>query len=60
MNFRREDILEDFEIKQAMQQFLQRSAKRGEQLGLKFEPQKKQPRSVIGRRTDRAKGMARR
>ncbi len=60
MNLEREDTLEDYEIKHAIEQELQRSGQRAQQLALKFEPEKKQPRSVIGRRTERAKGMARR
>jgi hypothetical protein len=55
MNFRREDTLEDYEIKLAMERAV-RSEQRL-QLDLKFEPEKKQPRSVIGRRIERAKAM---
>jgi hypothetical protein len=59
MNFRREDTLEDYEIKHAIEQGLQRAGQRAQQFNLKFEPARKQPRSVIGRRTERAKAMVR-
>ena len=57
MNLRREDTLEDYEIKHSIEQALQRSGHRVQQLDLKLEPERKRPRSVIGRRTERAKAM---
>jgi hypothetical protein len=59
MTAKREDILEDYEVKQAMEQDMQ---KHGEvsalQLGLRFEPEKRKPASVKGARTH--EGMKRR
>jgi len=50
MNSRREDTLEDYAIKLAMEQALQ-SEQRLQLLDLKFDPQKRKPRSE--RRLDR-------
>ena len=58
MNLRRADTLEDYEIKLAVEQAVR--SEQHLQLDLKFEPEKKRPRSVIGHRAERAKGMARR
>lgn len=52
MNLRREDTLEDYEIKHAIEQEMQRSGQRAQQLNLKFEPAKKQPRPVNRHRVD--------
>lgn len=53
MTYKREDILEDYEIKQAMEQTVQRSEQRVQQLSLRFEPEKRRPTTVTSWTTER-------